>query len=582
MAVGIGWLTTQNFNFLSIPGKFQVNNTTGNIRYYSNDNKLLFESDGNSYDIKRAYYDKVRQYNSKLPGSVRSGVLTDEEIRRDFFLTRYKAANYVRQSSLNDPNSYPTYEVYENNSKAFAAIGIAGVIDPVSRISTSTSTTQTGPNTPRPAHPTVKQPPAVTKNSQGAVPGVNVDPGSAIDPNNPEGSNYTDPFNPYVNLDGSEQYTDPNFDGGVAGQGGAANLYFNGDKAGIDKGLNYSMKSKPSSPVPVFRYPKADLSVGKEYGITYDYIKIRCVDYIASLSKSDFSQTGAVTTQNGNLTGVDFNKTTTNVNEIAKLNPSEQYLRNQRTLGYVILPMQPNLSTQNSTGWGEDSANLLQLVGASLANTFLSDAESIFNMDNIKKHLSNAYTSLRGIGNDAIASRQQIAALLAGYVTGTNVLQRTTGTVINPNMEMLFNGPKLRSFNFTFDMAPRFREEANEIRKMIRFFKKYMAPEKDGTRAFLKAPKIFLLDYIYNGDLGRSELEADWLANEKEHPFLNRFKPCALTNFSVNYTPAGSYMTYRDGGSMTQYQLSFTFSEIEPIYQNDFGGDDNNPADAGF
>jgi len=131
-------------------------------------------------------------------------------------------------------------------------------------------------------------------------------------------------------------------------------------------------------------------------------------------------------------------------------------------------------------------------------------------------------------------------------------------------------------------MAPRFREEANEIRKMIRFFKKYMAPEKDGTRAFLKAPKIFLLDYIYNGDLGRSELEADWLANEKEHPFLNRFKPCALTNFSVNYTPAGSYMTYRDGGSMTQYQLSFTFSEIEPIYQNDFGGDDNNPADAGF
>ena len=109
-----------------------------------------------------------------------------------------------------------------------------------------------------------------------------------------------------------------------------------------------------------------------------------------------------------------------------------------------------------------------------------------------------------------------------------------------------------------------------------------MAPEKDGTRAFLKAPKIFLLDYIYNGDLGRSELEADWLANEKEHPFLNRFKPCALTNFSVNYTPAGSYMTYRDGGSMTQYQLSFTFSEIEPIYQNDFGGDDNNPADAGF
>ena len=102
---------------------------------------------------------------------------------------------------------------------------------------------------------------------------------------------------------------------------------------------------------------------------------------------------------------------------------------------------------------------------------------------------------------------------------------------------MLFNGPKLRSFNFTFDMAPRFREEANEIRKMIRFFKKYMAPEKDRTGAFLKAPKIFLLEYVYNGDLGAEEfkIEVDENGRQKEnpkmHPFLNKFKPCALTNF---------------------------------------------------
>ena len=115
-----------------------------------------------------------------------------------------------------------------------------------------------------------------------------------------------------------------------------------------------------------------------------------------------------------------------------------------------------------------------------------------------------------------------------------------------------------------------------------------MAPEKNAAGSFLKAPKIFLLEYVYNGDLGREELEVEFdedgrqIENPKMHPFLNKFKPCALTNFSVNYTPAGSYMTYRDGGSMTQYQLSFTFSEIEPIYQNDFDGDDTNPSNAGY
>ena len=148
-AKGIGWMTTQQIPVLGIPGKFQVNTATGNIRYFDQNDILLFESDGNSYDLKRAYYDRIRQYNKTLPGATVPGVLTDEEIRKDFFLTRYKGINIVRKTALNDPNSYPTYEIYENNARAFATIGIAGVIDPVSRISTSTSSTQTGTNTPR-------------------------------------------------------------------------------------------------------------------------------------------------------------------------------------------------------------------------------------------------------------------------------------------------------------------------------------------------------------------------------------------------------------------------------------------------
>lgn len=337
----------------------------------------------------------------------------------------------------------------------------------------------------------------------------------------------------------------------------------------------------PTGPPPVFRYPKANLNVAKEIGITYDYIKITCVDYIGSLNK-DWFQDSNVVTNPLNKPQTETEAVGNAVKEVGRL-PSEKYLEEQKSLGYVILPMQPNLSTQNSTGWGEDSANILQLISASLANNFLQEAGSnVLSFDLMKKHIGNVYQTLQGLGGTAVASRQQIAAMLAGYVTNTNVLQRTTGTVINPNMEMLFNGPKLRSFNFTFDMAPRFREEAEEIKKIVRFFKKYMAPERKTGNAFLKAPKIFLLDYIYNGDYGQDELNAKWSMNPKQHPYLNKFKPCALTNFSVNYTPAGSYMTYRDGGSMTSYQISMTFSEIEPIYQDDFKGTDINPPDAGY
>ena len=81
-----------------------------------------------------------------------------------------------------------------------------------------------------------------------------------------------------------------------------------------------------------------------------------------------------------------------------------------------------------------------------------------------------------------------------------------------------------------------------------------MAPARSAARIFLYTPDIFELKYIHNSG--------------GQHPYMNLIKPCALTNFGVNYTPASSYMTYKDG-SMTQYEMSMTFTELEPIYQDD-------------
>ena len=54
--------------------------------------------------------------------------------------------------------------------------------------------------------------------------------------------------------------------------------------------------------------------------------------------------------------------------------------------------------------------------------------------------------------------------------------------------------------------------------------------------------------------------------------FLNKIKMCALQSFDVQYTPDGSYMTYEDG-SMTSYQVSMSFGELNPIYQEDYDTD---------
>ena len=88
-----------------------------------------------------------------------------------------------------------------------------------------------------------------------------------------------------------------------------------------------------------------------------------------------------------------------------------------------------------------------------------------------------------------------------------------------------------------------------------------MAVQRSYSNLFLLTPNIFTVEYIYNEN-GSSA--------GQQHPYLNIFKPMAMTNLNVNYTPDGTYMTYNDGGSLTQYDLQMSFGEIEPIYADEY------------
>jgi len=92
--------------------------------------------------------------------------------------------------------------------------------------------------------------------------------------------------------------------------------------------------------------------------------------------------------------------------------------------------------------------------------------------------------------------------------------------ILNPNLELLFQGPSLRPFSFQFKLSPRSRSEAKEIVKIIRFFKQGMAPIRENSRLFLRTPNTFKIKYV---QLGR----------DSESPFMNKFKECALLSCNV-------------------------------------------------
>ena len=74
--------------------------------------------------------------------------------------------------------------------------------------------------------------------------------------------------------------------------------------------------------------------------------------------------------------------------------------------------------------------------------------------------------NFQGLFNDAggtavkdrilTALAAEAASIVPGVnVTGTQLLARESGTILNPNMTLLMNAPSLRSFSFQFKMTPR-------------------------------------------------------------------------------------------------------------------------------
>ena len=222
---------------------------------------------------------------------------------------------------------------------------------------------------------------------------------------------------------------------------------------------------------------------------------------------------------------------------------------NKTVTGRVILPIPGGINDNNSVDWGSANMNAMEMAGAAITLAGIERGGDGF-ADEVGQ-------TADAIKDNAGKIKEALGKTIAGQVTGTGqqLMQRTTGQVMNPNMELLFNGPSLRSFGFTFKLAPRTSQEAENIVKIIRLFKQKMAPVKSDGNLFLKSPDTWRIKYLHSG--------------KNDHKFLNKFKECAMMSTSVNYTPDGNYATYSDG-SMVSYSLTLNFQEIEPVFNTDY------------
>ena len=180
-------------------------------------------------------------------------------------------------------------------------------------------------------------------------------------------------------------------------------------------------------------------------------------------------------------------------------------------LKYIIeLPIPQELSDSNSVTWGEDRVNALEMAALEVAQGVMATSgigENAATLANAAVTALNTGISIPGLDSDtqgAVRAAISGAAVgaLGSNVSAKSVISRSTGQIMNNNLELLFQGVNLRSFPFTITFSPRDANESALVKEIIRRLKQSMAPKVGDKRAgaaggiFLKSPDVFQLKYL--------------------------------------------------------------------------------------
>lgn len=130
-------------------------------------------------------------------------------------------------------------------------------------------------------------------------------------------------------------------------------------------------------------------------------------------------------------------------------------------------------------------------------------------------------------------------------------VRSATKTSANPHKRSLFRDVGMRSFSFSFTLAPSSAAEASAVNSMIKFFRYNLYPKKILGKSTYKFPSIFEIKFEYNGEMDN----------------VPKIKDCYLVSFSANFNPNNGAMF--EDGNFSETQIAMTFQEERPLDRDD-------------
>ena len=179
-------------------------------------------------------------------------------------------------------------------------------------------------------------------------------------------------------------------------------------------------------------------------------------------------------------------------------------------------------------------------------------AESMF------KGVGSFVSNLKG-GSGADVARLagiQLAGQAGSFGDESRAVQRLAGGVtLNPNSRVLFKQPNIREFAFAFKFFARSKEEQEQVKSIIKFFRTELYPSEisasvGNTDIALgyRFPNKFDIRFNYKGT------EIDGLA---------KIQPCYLRDVSTTFN--SSQMAMHSDGSFLEVDMTLNFQETRAL-----------------
>lgn len=222
----------------------------------------------------------------------------------------------------------------------------------------------------------------------------------------------------------------------------------------------------------------------------------------------------------------------------------------------MILYMPEDVSVNATQKWNGKSVGAAETAALRAAANAVDKIPGVKTKEQAGELAKNLATPGPGMAKGfAKAGALKAAASVMSGIDANDIGSGVLGQTLNPNLEVFYDSPQLRTFRFDWLLVPRNQRESRIIKEIVWQFKRASAPEIAGAGWFLKVPNVFKIEYK---------------TGSNENHWLNKMKACALTSLNVSYTAAGSYSTLEDGAP-TAVNLSLSFQEMKAILADDYG-----------